>query len=181
MKNLNTLCWSLEEIIDLTKYFTKWFSLFSSSSLWHDHASSWLYPRKDFLCHLINHFVTSLTTITSRQAASSRQTVSPPFPGEMQFLEEQRGGNRGKMKKAAQLMYIHDKDGAWWELLCSPHVDKRFGSQSVWRQLENSLELGLIESLSSTLCASWAVGRDQRGAKQSTTLWWDLEEMVGNV
>lgn len=52
-------------------------------------------------------------------------------------------------------------------------------SQSVWRQLENSPEPGLIESLSSSLCASWAVG-DRQGAIQRATLWWDLEDIVGN-
>lgn len=173
-------------MIDLPKYFFLNDShCFSFSFLWRSQSCLqfflyFIHLKSNFRCRLINQFIMPLTTITSRQAASSRQTF-PLFPGELQFSEEeQHRGNREKMKKATRLMYVHDKDGARWELLCSPHVDKRAGSQSVWRQLENSPEPGLIESLSSSLCASWAVG-DQRGATQRATLWWDLEEIVGNV
>ena len=170
-KNQNTLWRSSEEMI--FSFVILIVCCFFFPFLWHNHGSSCLLYfilfKSNFLCLLINRFIMSLTTITSRQAASSRKTLHLFTRRDVKFSGENRGGNREKMKKAVCLVYVRDKAEARWELLCSPHVDKRFGSQSVWRQLENSLEPGLIESLSSSLCASWAVG-DRSGAHRHTVM-----------
>lgn len=44
--------------------------------------------KKQFLCHLLNQFMMTLTTIASRQVASSGQSL-PLFPEVLQFTEEE--------------------------------------------------------------------------------------------
>lgn len=165
---------SSEQMIDFTKYF--FFNeshCFSFSFLWCSQSCLqfpfyYIHLKCNFLCRLINQFIVPLTTITSRRTASSRKTL-PLFPGEFQSSEGQHSRNREEMKKSssAHVCPWQRRSQMRAPLLHTCGQESRV-SQSMWRQLENSPESGLIESLSSSLCTSWAVG-DQWGTSRRAT------------
>lgn len=82
----------------------------------------------------------------------------PPFPESYSFGEH--SGNKEEREDKGISAHVRPRQ-RWSQMRASLlHTcgRERDGSQSLWRQLENSPEPRLIESLSSSLWASWAVG-----------------------
>lgn len=85
---------------------------------------------------LINQSNVPLTTITSRQ--SSLVHVFP-LSRRVSVLGK-IVGRRREGTKASPLVYVHDRDGARWELLCCTHVD---GRESDLKACEDSWKIPL--------------------------------------
>lgn len=107
---------------------------------------------------LINQSNVPLTTIASRQIQPG-PCFPPPFPESYSFGEH--SGNKEEREDKGISAHVRPRQ-RWSQMRASLlHTcgRERDGSQSLWRQLENSPEPRLIESLSSSLWASWAEGR----------------------
>lgn len=168
----------LEETIDFTKYFLLNDSrCFGFSFLQHSQSCLqlsfiFLPLKKQFSLSSYKPVHCAFDYNYIQTSSLTQANVFCSFlPGELQFTEEQRSRNGDKMKKAVHLVCVHDKGRVRWELPLLPTCGRASRvSQSVWRQLENSPEPGLIESLSSSLCASWVLGISSERATQRAAL-----------
>lgn len=112
---------------------------------------------------LVNQSNVPLTTIASRQIQPAPRF--PPLSRRVPVFGE-RSGNEEEREDKGISAHVRPRRGrsqmrASLRRTCGRERD---GSQSLWRQLENSPEPRLIESLSSSLWASWAVGVGFGGA-----------------